>query len=63
MREVGRAYDVKVEYQPGVGNPAISGSLNLNKSLDAAMKQLETILQTNKIHFTQNEKTVIASPT
>lgn len=62
MREVERAYDVTVEYQPGVGNPAIEGSLNLNKSLDIALKQLEAIPQPIKIHFKQNGKTVIASP-
>jgi ferric-dicitrate binding protein FerR (iron transport regulator) len=61
MREVERAYDVTVQYQPNVGNPSIIGSLDLNKSLDAALKQMETILPPNKIHFTQNGKTVIAS--
>jgi hypothetical protein len=62
LREVGRAYDVKIEYQPGVENRQIAGMLDLNKSLDVALKQLEVTLL-NKIHFKQIGKTIIASPT
>jgi ferric-dicitrate binding protein FerR (iron transport regulator) len=62
MREVERAYAVKVEYQPGVENKQIDGYLDLNRSLDAALKILEGCLL-NKIHFKQIGKTVIASPT
>lgn len=62
MREVERIYDVKVEYQPGVGNQQITGMLDVNKNLDAALKQLEGALP-NQIHFKHIGKTVIASPT
>jgi ferric-dicitrate binding protein FerR (iron transport regulator) len=62
MREVERAYAVKVEYQPGVENKQIDGYLDLNRSLDVALKILEGCLL-NKIHFKQIGKTVIASPT
>jgi ferric-dicitrate binding protein FerR (iron transport regulator) len=60
MREVARAYNVTVKYQPNVGNPQIDGSLDLNKNLEAALKQLEaaTLYQ---IHFNQKGKTIIAS--
>ncbi|HLX65891.1 MAG TPA: FecR family protein [Puia sp.] len=60
MREVARAYDVTIKYQSNVGNPQIDGSLDLNKSLEAALQQLEaaTLYQ---VHFKQNGKTIIAS--
>jgi ferric-dicitrate binding protein FerR (iron transport regulator) len=62
MREVARAYDVTVKCQGNVGNPQLDGSLNLNRSLDTALNQLEAITNLNKIHFNHNGKTVIASP-
>jgi ferric-dicitrate binding protein FerR (iron transport regulator) len=62
MREVARAYDVTVKCQGNVGNPQLDGSLDLNRSLDTALKQLEGITNLNKIHFDHNGKTVIASP-
>ncbi len=61
MREVARVYDVTVKCQGNVGNPKIDGSLDLNKNLDAALKQLEATAL-NKIHFDHNGKLVIASP-
>jgi ferric-dicitrate binding protein FerR (iron transport regulator) len=61
MREIARAYDVKVEIQPSVGDQLIDGSLNLNKSLETALKQLETIVQP-KLKFHHNGKIVTASP-
>jgi ferric-dicitrate binding protein FerR (iron transport regulator) len=61
MREVARVYDVTVKPQGNVGNPQIDGSLDLNKNLDAALKQLETTVL-NKIHFSHSGKLVIASP-
>lgn len=62
MREVERTYDVKVEYQPGVENQPIIGTLDLHKSLDTSLKILEGCLL-NKIQFKQIGKTIIASPT
>jgi ferric-dicitrate binding protein FerR (iron transport regulator) len=61
MREVARAYDVKVEIQPSVGDPRIDGMLDLNKSVDINLKLLETIFQPN-IKFNHNGKIVTASP-
>ncbi len=61
MREVARAYDVTIQYQSNVGNPQIGGSLDLNKSLETALKQLEVATQSYQIHFNQKGKTVIAS--
>jgi ferric-dicitrate binding protein FerR (iron transport regulator) len=61
MREVARAYDVTVKYQPNVGNPKIDGSLDLNKSLEAALKQLESATESFQIHFSHKGKTIIAS--
>jgi ferric-dicitrate binding protein FerR (iron transport regulator) len=64
-REVARAYDVTVKYQSNIGNPQIDGSLDLNKGLDIALKQLEAELEaatTLKIHFNHTGKFVIASP-
>jgi len=61
MREVARAYGVTVQYQSNVGNPQIDGSLDLNKSLDFTLKQLDNFTQVYQIHFNRNAKIIIAS--
>jgi ferric-dicitrate binding protein FerR (iron transport regulator) len=61
MREVARAYDVTIKYQPNVGNPQIGGSLDLNKSLDVVLKQLEGATESFQIYFNHKGKTIIAS--
>jgi hypothetical protein len=61
MREVARAYDVTIQYQSNVGNPQIDGSLDLNKNLEIALKQLEAATQLYQIHFNHKGKTIIAS--
>jgi ferric-dicitrate binding protein FerR (iron transport regulator) len=61
MREVARAYDVKVEIQPSIGDPQIDGALDLNKNVDINLKLLETIVRPN-IKFNYNGKIVTASP-
>jgi ferric-dicitrate binding protein FerR (iron transport regulator) len=62
MREMGRVYNVTIQYQQDIACPAIGGMLDLNKGLDAALKQLESVLL-YKIHFTHDGKTVLVSPT
>jgi ferric-dicitrate binding protein FerR (iron transport regulator) len=61
MRELERAYNVTVQYQPNVGNPQINGSFDLNKNLDAALKQLEGATISYKLHFNHKGNLVIAS--
>jgi ferric-dicitrate binding protein FerR (iron transport regulator) len=61
MRELARVYDVTVQYQQDMAYPPINGMLDLNKSLDTALNQLEGSFL-YKIHFTHNGKTVIVSP-
>jgi ferric-dicitrate binding protein FerR (iron transport regulator) len=61
MREVARAYDITVQYQSNVGNPQIGGSLDLTKSLEATLKQLESATESYQIHFNHKGKTIIAS--
>ncbi|HXB32026.1 MAG TPA: FecR domain-containing protein [Puia sp.] len=58
MREVARAYDVTIQYQPNVGNPQIGGSLDLNKSLETTLKRLEDATESYRIHFNHKGKTV-----
>jgi len=62
MREVSRAYDVSIEYQANVGNPQLSGSFDLHRSLDTTLKQLKAVTSPYNIHFDHKGKTVIASP-
>jgi ferric-dicitrate binding protein FerR (iron transport regulator) len=61
MREVARAYNVKVEVQPSVANKQIDGSLDLNKSLEVTLKRLEDLAQANQIYINYKGKTIIAS--
>jgi ferric-dicitrate binding protein FerR (iron transport regulator) len=58
MREVARAYDVTIQYQSNVGNPQIGGNLDLNKSLETTLKQLESATESYQIHFNHKGKTV-----
>lgn len=59
MREIARSYDIQVQYQPNMEMPdAVTGSLDMKKSLDATLKYLEGAYL-NKIHFTYKGKTVI----
>jgi ferric-dicitrate binding protein FerR (iron transport regulator) len=61
MREVARAYNVKVEVQPSVANQRIGGSLDLSKGLDFTLKRLEDATEPFHIHFHHNGNTIIAS--
>ena len=62
MREVARTYDVKVEYQPSVANQQITGSLDLNKSLEVTLRQLEDASSRYHIHFNRNWKNTLLHP-
>lgn len=62
MRELARVYNVTVQYQPNVGNPAIDGALDLKKGLDSVLKILESAVQGMKgIQFKHAGKTIIVS--
>jgi len=61
MREIARAYDVTVEVKPGVGSRQIDGSLDLNKTLDITLEQLNGLTEVYKIQVNHKGKTVIAS--
>jgi ferric-dicitrate binding protein FerR (iron transport regulator) len=63
MREVARAYNVTVQYQSNVGNPQIDGSLDLNKSLEVTLRQLEDATPLYQIHLNHNGKTIIIAST
>ena len=59
MRELGRVYNVAVQYKPNVGNPPIDGILDLRKGLDVILKQMELVVP--GIRFKHEGKIVIAS--
>jgi ferric-dicitrate binding protein FerR (iron transport regulator) len=61
MREVARTYNVTVQYQSNVGNPQIDGSLDLNKSLETTLTQLESLTEPFQIYLNHKGKTIIAS--
>jgi ferric-dicitrate binding protein FerR (iron transport regulator) len=61
MRAIMRSYDIQVQYQPNMELPKmVDGSLDMKRSLDATLKQLEGAYL-DKIHFTYKGKTVIVS--
>ena len=61
MREVARAYDVPVEIEPSVGSQQISGSLDLNKSLEITLELLKSVTEPYNIQINHKGKTIIAS--
>jgi FecR protein len=61
MRAIMRSYDIRVQYQLNMEMPStVGGSLDMKKSLDATLKDLERAYL-DKIHFTYKGKTVIVS--
>ena len=61
MRALMRSYNIQVQYQPNMVEPrSVSGILDMKKSLDSNLKQLEGAYL-DKVHFIYTGKTVIVS--
>jgi ferric-dicitrate binding protein FerR (iron transport regulator) len=61
MRAIMRSYGIRVQYQLNMEMPStVGGSLDMKKSLDATLKDLERAYL-DKIHFKYKGKTVIVS--